>query len=139
MNQNSMNLIDTIRDKNETVREKDISLAEKDSQIDVLKDFILSISTGPGKKRVLHPDSSQLWFKRGTGGSSHIYGLSKGIQQHLCPITHLPNKLKKALILKCQDIIDDSEILDHHAKIVSLRSLSDFHEISEFWSLGFSC
>ena len=76
----------------------------------VLKDFILSICPGQAKKRVLHASSSELWFKRVSTG--HTYGQSKGIQQHLCPISHLPNKLKRALLSKCQDVIDDSEVLD---------------------------
>ena len=76
-----------------------------------LKEFILSICTSQCKKRVLHHESSKLWFKRLSTGQ-HSYGLSKGIQQHIAPVSNLPHKVKEVLLLKCQSIIDDSEILE---------------------------
>lgn len=75
-----------------------------------LKEFIISLCNTQAKKRVLHTQSSELWFKRQNSGQ-HTYGQSKGIQQHICPVSNLPNKLKRALLLKCQDIIDETEVL----------------------------
>ena len=70
-----------------------------------IKSLICSLSTDQARKSVLSQESKELWFKR--DATSHLYGKSRRVEVHLCPVSTLPSKLKEALTNKFRDLLPD--------------------------------
>ena len=70
-----------------------------------LKTLVCSLSTCQARKSVLSPESTELWYKR--DATSNLYGKSRRVEVHLCPVSTLPSNIKETLTNKFRDLLPD--------------------------------
>ena len=64
-----------------------------------VESFLVSMSTAKGVKAVLHKNSDLMWFKRTNikGYDGHYYGKSNRLTVYVCPVSKIPDPIKKVV------------------------------------------